>query len=40
MRWQNDGSDPREGVRMKAKNDVSKTKNAFPYQFCYHLLDL
>ena len=40
MQSQNDGSNPREGIRMKTKNNVSETKNAFPYQFRYCLLDL
>jgi len=39
-RSQDDGSDPREGVRTKTKNNVSETKNAFSYQFHYRLLDL
>ena len=30
-RKQNDGSDLREGVRAKTKNNVSKTRDAFSY---------
>ena len=37
---QNDGLDPRDGVRTRTKNNISKTKNAFSYQFRYRLLDL
>ena len=28
---QNDGLDPREGVRAKTKNNISKTRDAFSY---------
>ena len=30
-RSQNDGSDPSEGIRMKTKNNVSKTRDTFSY---------